>query len=138
VSILTDEPCLYLDTSALGRVLTNDPTRGAVLDALEEFEVLTSSQLVRIELLRMAERRGGDVRVAEKLLSRIGLVPLDGAVLEAAETVPPAYVAALDALHLATILRLRENDAVHAVLTYDKDLARACEEHGIHVLSPEA
>lgn len=136
MSTSTDEPCLYLDTSALGRVLLRDPSREAVLDALDMFEVVSSSQLLRIELLRMAAHRGAEVADAEKLLTRVSLVPLDSDMLQAAEVVTPAYVRTLDALHLATILRLRENDAVHAVLTYDKDLGRACAEHGIDVLMP--
>lgn len=135
---MIDVECVYVDASALGRALQRAPTGAAVLEALEAFDVRTSSELLRVELRRMAARRGIADESAQELLAQIALVPLDGEMLEAAETVTPTDVSTLDALHLATILRLRENDAVDAVLTYDEGLARACAEHGIHVLSPEA
>lgn len=52
------------------------------------------------------------------------------------EALSPATVGTLDAIHLATAVRLAEADKLDALMTYDKRLATATREHGIKVLSP--
>jgi predicted nucleic acid-binding protein len=42
----------------------------------------------------------------------------------------------LDAIHLATAVRLAGADQLDALMTYDKQLAEGAREHGIAVLSP--
>ena len=71
-----------------------------------------------------------------QLLGGVALLPLDDAVLAAAETVPPPRVATLDAIHLATALRLAEAGPLDAVMTYDARLAAGAVEHGLAVLAP--
>ncbi len=126
---------LYVDTSALGRVLLGEPDAPAILSALRGFDQLVASQLLRVELRRVGLREGllGE---ADQLLSAIALVPLDAAVLGAAETVEPTSVTTLDAIHLVTALRLAEGDAIGALLTYDERLAEGARRHGIGVLAP--
>ncbi len=58
------------------------------------------------------------------------------AVLAAAETLEPAGVGTLDAIHLATALRLAEADLISALITYDVRLAQGAREHGLVVISP--
>lgn len=77
-----------------------------------------ASRLLRVELRRLALRHGLLER-ADRLLDGVALVPIDEAILRSAETILPATVATLDAIHLATALRLAEADAVQAVMTYD-------------------
>lgn len=128
---------VYVDTSALGRILLAEPDAGAVVAALERFDTHVASQLARVELRRLAlrERRLAD---ADRLLGGVALVPLDAGLLAAAETVAPAAVATLDALHLVTALRLFAAGALEAVLTYDRRLAAGARHHGIAVLAPSA
>lgn len=126
---------LYVDTSALGRSLLNEPERSAIERALGGFERTVSSGLLRVELRRLALRRKRLDR-ADMLLAGVSLIPLDAEVLTAAETISPPEVAALDAIHLATAVRLADEGELDALMTYDKQLARAAREHDIAVLSP--
>ncbi len=126
---------VYLDTSAVGRVLLGEPDAPAVLRELGEFDQHVASRLLRVELRRVALREGL-LDAAERLLAGVALIPLDEAVLTIAETVPPATVATLDAIHLATALRLSSAGVLDTVMTYDARLAAAARHHGLAVLAP--
>jgi len=126
---------VYLDTSALGRVLLGEPDREAVLAALGDYHERVASRLLRLELRRLALREGLSSE-ADQLLRGVALLPVDEELLAAAETVLPVEVASLDALHLATALRLAAASRLDALMTYDLRLARAAEHHGIRVLAP--
>jgi predicted nucleic acid-binding protein len=128
-------PSVYLDTSALGRSLLEEPERTAIEQALDEFERAVSSSLLRIELRRLAFRRGMLGRV-DALLAGVSLIGLDDGILADAETIRPPSVATLDAIHLATAVRLLEAEKLDALMTYDKQLANGAREHGLTVLSP--
>jgi predicted nucleic acid-binding protein len=126
---------VYVDTSALGRSLLEEPDKPAIDRELEVFASRISSSLLRVELRRLGLRRGMLDRV-DALLARISLIPLDEEILTTAETLAPAAVATLDAIHLATAVRLAEAGTLDALMTYDKQLASGAREHGIAVLSP--
>ena len=66
----------------------------------------------------------------------MALIPLSEAILLAAETVMPAGVTTLDAVHLATALELAGHGALDALMTYDVRLADAAAAHGLAVLAP--
>ena len=126
---------VYVDTSALARVILEEPCSGAILRDLDRFDQSVTSRLLAVELRRVG-RRGDAVKAAEQLLSQLSLIPVDEDVLAVAEAIEPATVGTLDAIHLATALRLAEADELDALMTYDKQLANAAREHGIEVLSP--
>ena len=126
-----------MDTSAVGRVLLGEPDGAAILDAIGAYETRAASRLLRLELLRLALRHGV-VADALQLLSGIALLPIDESTLTAAETIDPAAVATLDAIHLATAVRLAHAGHVEAVMTYDKHLAAGASHHGLAVVSPLA
>jgi len=126
---------VYVDTGALGRVLLGEPDAAAVIAGLREFEQHIASRLLRVELRRLALREGL-LEQADQLLSGVALLPLDEAVLDAAETVPPASVATLDAIHLVTALRLADEELLDTVVTYDTRLADGAREHGLSVIAP--
>lgn len=126
---------VYVDTSALGRVLLGEPDAPAVLRELSGFQQHVASRLVRVELRRLALRHDR-VEAAGELLAAVALVPVDGQVLDAAETLPPASVATLDAIHLATALRLAADGDLDAIMTYDARLAAGAAHHGLAVLAP--
>jgi predicted nucleic acid-binding protein len=128
---------LYVDTSALGRVLLDEPDAGAILLGLDRFDIQVSSRLLRVELRRLGLRKRV-LDTADQLLSGVALVPVDEAVLAAAETVPPAGVATLDAIHLVTAIRLAGDDLVDAVMTYDARLADGVRHHGLAIVAPGA
>jgi len=128
---------LYLDTSALGRVLLAEPDSEAILAEVGRFERRMASRLLAVELRRLALRhRLRDA--ADRLLAAISLLPLSEATLAAAESIEPASVATLDAIHLAAALELFDADLIDTVLTYDERLAEAAGHHGLTVLAPSA
>ena len=126
---------LYVDTSALGRLLLREPDSDAVLAALRGFERRVASTLLRVELMRLGLRRELEAEAAA-LLATIAILPLTEARLRAAEAVEPKAVATLDAIHLVTALELFEAGQIEAMLTFDRQLACAAEHHGLLVLAP--
>lgn len=126
---------VYLDTSALGRVLLGEPDAPAVLRELASLHQRVASRLMRVELRRLALREGR-LDDADQLLTAVALLPVDEELLAAAETLPPSSVATLDAIHLATAVRLRGAGRLDAVMTYDLRLAGRARQHDIAVLAP--
>lgn len=126
---------VYIDTSALGRVLLDEPDKSAIRDALDSFDRVTASRLLRVELRRVGLKRGLLDR-AESLLADISLVPLDDQILTATETLTPGSVGTLDAIHLATAVQLAKAGKLDALMTYDRGLAAGAGEYEIPVLSP--
>jgi len=127
---------VYLDTSALGRVVLDEPGSAAIGAALAAFDAVVSSRLLRIELHRVGLRAGIAREEIETWLAGVSLVPMDDATLSAAEAVSPASVATLDAIHLATALRLAANGHIESVMTFDVRLADGAREHGLAVIAP--
>jgi predicted nucleic acid-binding protein len=125
---------LYLDTSVLGRVLLDEPDTTAIRRELGRFERHISSRLLRVELRRLGLLTDM-LDYVDGLLSGKVLIPLDETILTAAETIAPSMVRTLDAIHLATAVRLASAGQLDALMTYDKQLAEGAQEHGITVLS---
>jgi uncharacterized protein len=65
----------------------------------------------------------------------VALIEIDDEILAKAETIPRATVATLDAIRLATAVRLSEAGELDALMTYDKRLADGARDHGLEVLS---
>ena len=125
----------YVDTSVLARVLLDESDAAAIRRDLQRFERRVASRLLGIELRRVA-RREDALEDAERLLASVVLLPIDERILTAAEAIPPTTVGTLDAIHLATALRLTGASELDALMTYDKQLANAARAHGLEVLSP--
>lgn len=126
---------MTIDTSALVRVMLGEPDAAAILRDLGSFDQRIASRLMRVELRRVA-RREGQLPAADQLLASVVLLPLDEAVLSAAELLPPTTVATLDAIHLATALHAARASGLDAVMTYDTRLANGAREHGLTALAP--
>lgn len=125
----------YIDTSALGRVLLGEPDAPAVMAALRGYEMRIASRLLALELRRLGLRTGllADV---ERMLTGIALIPVQEAVLRAADTIAPTGVASLDAIHLATAVDLAREGVVEALMTYDARLTEGAAHHGLAVIAP--
>jgi uncharacterized protein len=126
---------VYVDTSALARMLLDEPDAIAIEHSLHAYDRRVASRLLQIELRRVGLRTNLLDGVGE-ILAEVALIPLEGAILTYAETVPPATVGTLDAIHLATAVRLAKAGELDALMTYDKQLAAGAKAHGIMVLSP--
>ena len=126
---------IYVDTSALGRVLLAEPGAHAAVAELAGYDDVVSSRLLRVEMRRLGRRNGLDEE-AERLIADVILMPLDDALLAAAETVSPKNVATLDAIHLVTARRLADGGDLDALMTYDAELAAGAAHHGLRVIAP--
>lgn len=124
---------VYVDTSAFAPFLTGEPSQHAVAQWMDaEDPDLVSTDLLEVELRRVAIRRGiSHARVA-MLLEGVGLAELDRVLVHSAGYLTPRYLRALDAIHLQGALNLR----VNAILTYDSRLRDAAAEMGLQVISP--
>ena len=72
---------LYLDTSALGRVLLGEPDAETIRDALAGYDTWWSSALLAVELRRLARREGLEA-LADRLLANVRLADVDRASLD--------------------------------------------------------
>ncbi len=127
---------LYLDSSALVKLVVAEPETRALFEFLAGFPHRVSSALARVEVLRAVKRTGAGpavVRRATRVLARVALIKIDDAVLAAAARVPPAELRTLDALHIATA---RSLDGLAGIVTYDARLSRAAARAHFKVWSP--
>lgn len=128
---------VYLDSSALVKLVIREPESVALMEFLRERPDRVSSVLALAEVPRALRRaRFGAVarRRAREVLARVAMVDIDRRILTAAAAIDPATVRTLDAIHLATALALRED--VVALVTYDRRLAMASERADLQVLTP--
>ena len=130
---VTPSVIVYVDTSALGALLIEQPESNALVEWLDQTaDVLVSSDLLETELRRIAVREGIDQGAVTRILDGVGLAALDRAVYRGAGLLPMPYLRTLDALHLEAAMRL---DAA-AVLTYDHRLGKAARAVGLQVIAP--
>ena len=128
---------LYLDSSAIVKLVVREPETPALFASLEEWPERISSALARVEVLRALRRTGApaaDYHRGEQVLERLGLVRVDDGILAAAAALDPADLGALDAIHLATALSVRGELA--ALVTYDRRLAEAAAGARVSVWAP--
>lgn len=126
---------IYLDTSvALAHLFAEDRRPPAELWA----EDLISSRLLDYELWTRIHARDlavthGDL--ARLLLARVARLKLSEEVLERALDPFPSAVRTLDALHLASMVFLRERGREITLATYDSRLAGTARAMGIPLSS---
>lgn len=127
---------IYADTSALVKLIIQEPESEALRKWLGEHEVrLITCELTRTELLRavrrLNERWIADVR---RLLSGVAVLSIERAAYYEAGLIAPAELRTLDALHLSAALLLGEQ--LDGMLCYDNRLSDAAENMGITVFRP--
>ncbi|MDW5595563.1 PIN domain-containing protein [Conexibacter stalactiti] len=128
---------IYLDTSALGRVLLDEPDAALIREQIAVHVPRWSSELIVVELRRLAARERL-LTAAERLLSGVQLLPVGSASLLRASRIEPVTVRSLDAIHLDAAVRLRKRGSITAVMTYDRQLQAGCSHHELSVLAPAA
>ncbi len=125
---------IYLDTSvALAHLLAEDRRPP---DALWT-KPLVASRLVEYELWTRLNARGLSAshgEAARRLVERLALMELLPNVLDRAKEPFPAPVRTLDALHLASILFLRERVPAIELASYDDRLAATARALGIRIV----
>ena len=129
----TSADAVYLDTSALVKLVRAEAESAALRRYLTARPVRTSSALVRVELVRAARRHDAEaVAAAHRLLGAIDLITLDEGLLDAAALIGPE-VRSLDAIHLASAVALGAHLA--ALVTYDVRMKAAAASLGLPVAS---
>jgi predicted nucleic acid-binding protein len=128
---------LYVDTSALGRVLLAEPDAQAIRDLLARYDAWWSSELIIVELRRLGRREALEA-ASDNLLATISTANLDAATLQQASRIAPVEVRSLDAIHLAAALQLKAAGQIDTVLTYDRQLQTGCAHHGLATAAPHA
>lgn len=129
---------IYLDTSALAKLIVDEVESDALAAWLDERagDVLCTSSIARVELLRAARRRSAEtVPAALALLAEIALSPLDAPVLEIAALLEPATLRSLDAVHLASATTLGSGTTFVA---YDGRLLATARGVGLQTAAPGA
>lgn len=130
---MTATPTVYVDTSTLGALLIEQPESAVLVEWLDESSaMLVSSDLLELELRRIAVREGLNQSDVTQVLEGVALAGLDRAVYRNAGLLPMPYLRTLDALHLEAALRLDAS----AILTYDRRLGAAAAELGLAVIAP--
>jgi uncharacterized protein len=128
---------VYLDSSALVKLVVREPESAALIEFLRERPDRVSSTLVLAEVpraLRQAKFGAAARRRAREVLARVALVDIDRRALTAAAAIDPPTVRTLDAIHLATALALREDLA--GLVTYDRRLTVAAQRADLLVHAP--
>jgi predicted nucleic acid-binding protein len=116
------------------KLVLSEPESAAVQQQLAQ-HALTSSQLLVAESRRAVARVGDAerlVRLSEELES-VDLVEITGGIVDAAGRLTPSSLRTLDAIHLATALRVAGLDVF---VCNDARLAQAATAMGLRVISP--
>ncbi|MHA6619732.1 type II toxin-antitoxin system VapC family toxin [Pseudonocardia sp. DLS-67] len=129
---------IYLDTSALLKLVKDDEAEGPTLRAHLERTAeagLVSSTLLAVEARRgMLRIRPDGLPKVDLILSEVAQIGISDAVIESASRLPDPLLRSLDAIHLATALMIR--DDIESVVTYDSRLLAAAEAHGLPTAAP--
>src|SRR5579863_2785098 len=128
---------IYLDSAAVVKLVHAEPESAVLRSWLGERAEIQwiSSVLTEIESFRALARYAPDaISRLPAVLDQIGLIGLDPPIRILAQTVRPATVRSLDAIHLGTALHTRRT--LTAFVTYDKRLLDAARTAGLPVDSP--
>jgi len=126
---------VYLDASAIVRIVADEPGRAATVAFLRDHETRLSSVVSSLEVPRaMARKQRDAAQASAAFLERLVIVALDRSIVTRAAALAPPALRTLDAIHLATALEFgRELDAF---VTYDARLGAAARAMGLPVEAP--
>ncbi len=128
---------IYLDSAAVVKLVHAEPESAALRSWLDEQTEVQwiSSVLTEIESFRALARYAPEaVSRLPAVLDQIDLIDLDQRIRMLAQTVTPATVRSLDAIHLGTALRARSS--LTSFVTYDKRLLDAAQAAGLPIDVP--
>jgi len=126
---------VYLDSSALVKLVINEPESLALRRYLRSERERISCALVRVEVLRAVQSHGpGALARARRLVQRLYLVQVDDELLDAAAALDPRVLRSLDAVHLAAAQLFAGE--LTAIVTYDRRMATAAELFDLAVAAP--
>jgi uncharacterized protein len=133
----------YLDSSAIVKLIAEEPETAALRAVVKDRAWLASSELALTEVTRAVHRtrigrrraeQEGLERALEAVLGQLDLVVLDRPALQAAGALPGAWMRTLDAIHVVAALEVSEG--IDVFVTYDERQAEAAAAHALPVASP--
>lgn len=129
---------LYGASSALMKLVTREKETPALMAFVNgenpwgEAARWGTSYLGKIEVTRAAARISPEAQeAAGQVMSHLWFTPIDRHIIELAGLVSPSTLRTLDALHLATALKLG-----YPLVAYDQRLIQAARAAGLSVYSP--
>ena len=132
---MSTTPVTYLDSSAIVKLVVNEPESTALRQFLGERNPLVSSALARAEVSRAVLALGSPTQeAAQQVLDRIDLLRVTNRILNFAGTLRPDSLRTLDAIHLASALSLE--DTLAEFVCYDRRLSQAAADQGWTISSP--
>jgi predicted nucleic acid-binding protein len=136
------ESALYLDSSAIVKLIVSEPESSALVEAVRGHGLVTSEialaevprAIRRLLSGRQARERRAVERELPRVLESLAYVPVDRPLLVRAGSFREAYLRTLDAIHLASALAVDTDIA--AMVTYDERQVEAAEAMGLVCLRP--
>jgi uncharacterized protein len=127
---------VYLDTSAAAKLVIRESESAALRDYLDRLAPdgvpPISSALLETELRRFGLRFDLSQAAISDVLDRVDLVEPDRSLFAEAGLLPGPNLRSLDALHVATALRVDAS----VVVAYDSRLQRAARAVGLATTAP--
>ncbi len=123
---------LYLDASAITKLLIAEAESDALLDAVRG-NSLISSRVVVVEVGKAVARADPTVD-PQPMLAHMAFIEFDADLAQIASGTGSAALRALDAIHVASALRV--GGEIAAFVTYDDRQAAAARSAGLTVASP--
>ena len=126
---------IYLDSSAIVKLVVREPETDALLGFLEPGHLRVTSALARVEVVRAVRRHGRTATArARDVLDSLNLLVLDDALLDRAATIAADDLRSLDAIHIASAQQL--DTQIHALVTYDDRMLTAAQTLGLPTARP--
>jgi uncharacterized protein len=135
---------IYLDSAAAVKLIHAEAHSAALRTFLDQRPEIgwVSSALVEVETFRALARATSPTDMPavindfNTLLDFIDRIEIDPGIRILAQTVNPPTVRSLDAIHLATGVRLHDQGRLMSFVTYDARLADAAAAAGLAVDAP--
>ena len=125
---------VYLDASVAVLVIKHESGSAEVreqLDSLaDDTHLIVSGRLLETEMRRTAKRLGISMAAVDSTMDALAIVEHEKSDFHRAGTFDSGNLGSLDALHLATALRVQAD----VMLTRDPSLVAACEAEGLALL----
>jgi predicted nucleic acid-binding protein len=137
IGLSAEGQVLYADSSALVKVVVGEPETRHLKRYLEQrgSAVLATSGLALVEVtraVRLADVKPEAGAEVTRLLRGCLVIDVGAEVLQEAADLTSASLRALDAIHLATALRVEPDE----MLVYDRRLSAAAAREGLSVITP--
>jgi predicted nucleic acid-binding protein len=126
----------YVESSALVKLVLEEPESEALRGALGTYEARVTSELSVVEVTRATRRARPDAPAdPDGVLARFDMLRIDRAIVDVAAHLGPASLRSLDAIHVATALAV---PGELAFVAYDTRALDGATAAGLPVVSPGA